>query len=120
MLGLPEVLVTNNGTAFTSAEFEHFCKRSGLRHITSSSYHPATNDLAERAVQTFKEGMKKLTNGSLETQMVWSLLRYRLTPQSVTGVSPAELLMGRPLRSQLGLLYPDIQSRLSSHQEQQK
>ena len=28
--------------------------------------------------------------------------------------------MGRPLRSQLDLLHPDIQSRVSTHQEQQK
>ena len=41
MLGLPEVLVTDNGTAFISAEFEHFCKCNGILHVTSSPYHPA-------------------------------------------------------------------------------
>ena len=111
LLGLPEVLVTDNGTAFTSAEFEHFCKLKGIRHIASSPYHPATNGLAEEADQTFKEGIKKLTDGSLETRLARLLFKYRLTPLSVTGVSPAELLMGRPLRSQLDLLHPDIESR---------
>ena len=76
--------------------------------------------LAERVVQTFKEGMKKLTDGSLETQLARFLFRYRLTPQSVTGVSPTELILGRLLRSQLDLLHPDIQSRVSTHQEQKK
>ena len=120
MLGLPEVLVTDNGTAFTSAEFEHFCKHNGIRHVTSSPYHPASNGLAERAVQTFKEGMKKVTDGSLEARLARFLFKYRLTPQSVTGVSPAELMLGRPLRSRLDLLHPDIRSRVSTHQEQQK
>ena len=73
MLGLPEVLVTDNGTAFMSAEFEHYCKRNGICHVTSSPYHPASNGLAERAVQMFKEGRKKLTDGSL------FLFKYRLT-----------------------------------------
>ena len=58
-LGLPEVLVTDNGTTFTSADFESFCTRNGIRHLRSTPYHPATNGLAERAVQTFKQGLKK-------------------------------------------------------------
>ena len=59
--GLPELLVTDNGSVFTSSEFEEFLQRHGIRHVTSSPYHPATNGLAERAVQTFKTAMKKLT-----------------------------------------------------------
>ena len=64
--------------------------------------------------------MKKLTDGSLETRLAWFLFKYRLTLQSVTRVSPAELMLGRPLRSHLDLLHSDIQSRISTHQEQQK
>ena len=29
-VGLPEVLVTDNGTPFTSAKFEHFCALNGI------------------------------------------------------------------------------------------
>ena len=52
--GLPEVLVSDNGPAFTSKEFQTFVQRNGFRHIKSAPYHPATNGLAERAVQTVK------------------------------------------------------------------
>ena len=55
--GLPELLVSDNGPSFTSAEFQEFMKRNGVRHITSAPYHPASNGLAERPVQTFKTAL---------------------------------------------------------------
>ena len=65
--GIPEILVTDNGSNFTSSEFETFLKSNGVRYIKTAPYHPASNGLAEHAVQTFKSGIKKLTSGSLET-----------------------------------------------------
>ena len=50
--GLPEMLVTDNASYFTSQEFQDFAKLNGIRHVTSAPYHPAPNGLAERAVQT--------------------------------------------------------------------
>ena len=50
--GLPEVLVSDNGTCFTSEEFAAFVRANGVKHLTSAPYHPAANGLAERAVQT--------------------------------------------------------------------
>ena len=119
-LGIPETLVMDNGTAFTSAEFAQFAKQNGIQHVTTSPYHPTLNGLAERAVKTFKEGMKKLSTGSLETKLSRFLFKYRSTPQLTTGVSPAELMFGRPLRSQLDLMHPSIQSNVILCQEQQK
>ena len=44
--GLPEIFVSDNGTAFTSSEFGIFLRQNGIRHITSTPYYPATNGLA--------------------------------------------------------------------------
>ena len=118
--GLPEMVVTDNGSNFVSEEFEDFLKQNGIRHIRAAPYHPSSNGLAERAVQTFKEGMKKLKDGSLETRVSRFLSRYRITPQTTTGVSPAELLLGRKPKSRLDLLYPEIGRKVRGSQMSQK
>ena len=92
--GLPEKIITDSGSVFTSAEFESFLELNGIIHVRSSPYHPASNGLAERAVQLFKHGVKRLKDGSMETRIARFLSKYRLTPHATTGRSPAELLLG--------------------------
>ena len=109
ILGLPQILVTDNGPQFTSSEFSQFTKSNGIKHITSSPYHPSTNGLAERSVQTFKEGMKKQKTSTIETRVSRFLFAYCNTPHSTTIVSPAMSMFNRQLRSHLDLLKPDIE-----------
>ncbi|KAL5479309.1 hypothetical protein EMCRGX_G022812 [Ephydatia muelleri] len=89
---LKEVVVSDNGTAFTSMEFQTFMKRNGIRHVCCAPYHPSSNGLAERAVQTFKEAMKK-TKGNIDVRIARFLFQYRITPHATTGQSPAQLLL---------------------------
>ena len=105
--GLPEILVCDNGTAFTSSEFGIFLRQNGIRHITSAPYHPATNGLAERAVQILKNSLRKSEPRCIDKQLARLVFHYRTTPHATTGISPAELLMGRPLRTHLDLLRPN-------------
>lgn len=100
-LGLPQVIVSDNATNFTSDDFEQFFKRNGIRHIRTPPYHPSSNGMVERTVQTFKEGMRKLKEGSVDTKLARFLFIYRITLHSSTGCSPAELMFGRRLRSHL-------------------
>jgi hypothetical protein len=82
---------------------------------------PPLNGLAERAVQTFKEGMKKMSNKeSLETRVSRFLLKYRITPHSTTGIAPAEMLMSQKPRSRLDVLHPDVRQREQNQQKKQK
>lgn len=118
--GIPDMLVSDNGTPFVSAEFEEFTRRNGIRHLRSAPYHPATNGQAERAVQTVKSSLKKCKGDELEVNLARFLFRYRTTPHSTTGVSPAELLMNRQLQTHLDLLRPDLASRVASSQAKQK
>ena len=54
--------MTDNGSAFTSKEFETFLQQNGIQQIRTAHYHPASNRQAERTVQTFKTTLKKMLN----------------------------------------------------------
>ena len=118
--GIPECVVTDNGSCFTSTEFESFMKKNGIYHIKSSPYHPATNGLAERAVQVFKHGMKKMKEGTVHDKIARLLFNYRITPHTTTGISPAMLLMNRTLRTRLDAIRPSVASHVEQKQFQQK
>ena len=80
----------------------------------------ASNGLAERAVQIVKKGLKKVVSGSMNTRLAKVLFAYRITPQSTTGASPAELLLGRRPRTRLDLLRPNTAERVEERQQAQK
>ena len=117
--GLPECIVSDNGTCFTSQEFKAFLQRHGVNHITSAPYHPASNGLAERAVQVVKKGLRKVTRGSMRTRIATILFNYRLTVQTTTGVAPSELMLGRRPRCHLDLLKPNTADRVERKQAKQ-
>ena len=86
-----------------------------FRHITR-------HQTALRNVQSrrSKKGFKKMLNGTVQDKIARFLFSYRITPQTTTGTSPAELLMGRTLRSRLHLLKPNLSQNVENKQEQQK
>ena len=117
--GLPSVLVTDNAAAFTSEEFAAFLKANGVRHLRSPAYHPSSNGQAESAVKVVKEGLKKYVQGTLEVRLTRVLFKYRTTPHTTAKQTPAELLMGRRLRTHLHLVSPDLRGTFEAQQDQQ-
>ena len=102
--GCPQVLVSDNGPQYASDEFSQFAKSWGFQHVTSSPKHPQSNGVAERAVQTAKNMLKKNTDPFL------ALLAYRSAPIH-NGRTPSQLLMSRILRTPVPTiskkLYPE-------------
>ena len=99
--GAPEQLVSDNGPRFTSDELNLFMKWNRIKHIPSAPYHPATNGLAERFVQTFKQAFRSAREeeGTIEAKFARFLISYRNAPHATTGESLAKMFLGRPLRT---------------------
>ena len=119
--GIPDSVVSDSGSPFVSADMKEFLAANGVEQIASSSpYHPASNGLAERAVQTCKAAIKKMKGTSLETKLQRFLLNYRTTPQGTTEVLPCQLLIGRQLKTLLDLVLPNVNKHIESVQANQK
>lgn len=82
--GLPEQIITDNGPQFISEDFATFMKLNGIKHIRSSPYHPASNGLAERFVQSFKLALKASASSGMSVSERLSdyLLTYRSSPHT--------------------------------------
>ena len=105
--GLPDHVHYDNGPQFVSKTFRDFAAECGFSHTTSSPHFHQANGLAERAVQTAKKILE------LDDPMM-GLLDYRSTPCSATGVSPAEALMSRKLKTRLPILDSQLQPRVAN------
>lgn len=113
--GLPDMLVSDNGTQLVSDEFKFFLKMNGIIHKTSTPGHPATNGAAENAVKSFKSAMSKaITNARLKNDKIEMntfvqryLFDYRISKHCATEESPAKLMYGRELKSRFDLMKPN-------------
>ena len=94
--GIPERCFSDNGPQYVSQEMKEFAHNWGFTHVTSSPYHPKSNGLAEKTVQTIKRIFQKAKADGKDPYL--GILEYRATPLA-QGKSPAQLLMSRNLRS---------------------
>ena len=85
-MGVPKTVVTDDGSVFTSHEFREFKRVNGITHIRTSPYHPSSNGMVERCVQTFKIAIKRMTGGTIESRVSCFLFKYQVTPHSTTSV----------------------------------
>lgn len=106
--GLPKLLVSDNGRQLVSKEFEEFLALNGIKHVTSPPFHPSSNGAAENCVKTVKQFLLKEMDNNSKVDVKKSLCRflilYRNTKHCSTGASPAEIMLGRPLRTRLDSL----------------
>lgn len=120
--GYPQVIIADN-MPFGSFECKEFAKANDIQIITSSPNYPQSNGMAERAVQICKQILRK---NETEEAIYKALMAYRSTATKDMKNSPAELLQGRILRTDLPVrknkFTPniEIEEQLKHKQEQCK
>jgi transposase InsO family protein len=90
--GVPNSIITDNGSQFTGRKFLEFCDKFYIRVDWAAVAHPQTNDKVERANDMILQGLKprifdQLNNSGRKwlqelPAVVWSL---RTTPSRATG-----------------------------------
>ena len=98
--GVPTRIRSDGGLQFASAEFADFAAKWGFRHTMSSPHYPQSNGHAESAVKAMKRLVQKASpTGHLDNDAFTSaLLEWRNSPNA-DGLSPAEVIFGRQLRT---------------------
>lgn len=97
--GPPAVLVSDNGTEFTSSLISSLCAAHGIHHRLTASYHPQSNGQVERVNRTITAVLRKVTADTPGLWPLWldyTLMAIRTAVHASTGRSPFEVLFGRP------------------------
>ena len=94
--GLPKTITTDNGPQMVSHELCSYLKEKGIHHNRTAFYNPSANGGVERLNQLLMNGIRgHLAQGcTFNPSLLQTLLHYRATPHSTTGVSPASLMLG--------------------------
>ncbi|XP_028168447.1 uncharacterized protein K02A2.6-like, partial [Ostrinia furnacalis] len=108
--GVPEELQTDNGTQYMSTEFRTFQKQWRFNHVTSSPHHHQGNGLAEKAVQTAKNILRKCSIDNSDIQL--ALLNWRNTPRNETLGSPNQRIFSRITRSPIPTIDKNLKPKL--------
>ena len=106
-VGIPEEILTDQGTNFMSTLLEELYHLLQIRRIRTSPYHPQTDGLVERFNGTLKSMLRKFVGNNQkdwDSYLPYVLFAYREVPQESTGFSPFELLYGRRVRGPLDVL----------------
>ncbi|KAL4118953.1 hypothetical protein QTP88_011831 [Uroleucon formosanum] len=98
--GIPQTILTDQGTDFLSKIFTEVCKLLQINKINTSPFHPQTNGSLERSHRTLTEYLrhyvdKKLNNW--DEYLPYAFFVYNSTEHTSTGYQPYSLLYGRRL-----------------------
>ncbi|KAF0711279.1 igE-binding protein-like [Aphis craccivora] len=63
--GIPEIILTDQGTDFLSKIFSEVCKLPKINKINTSPYHPQTIDSLERSHRTLAEYLRHYADDDL-------------------------------------------------------
>ena len=111
--GVPEVVTTDRGSQFTSQLWTQLLRNWGVKHITTTAYHPESNGMVERLHRRLKESIIALSRGERHNwfwKLPMTLLALRTTIKPDIGASPSELVFGEGVAVPGQLIGPPVLS----------
>ena len=108
--GIPQIIIADSGTQFTSREFQDFAKTYNIDIRLSSPYHHQSNGKAEQAVGVMKRMLKRCKLEKSDPYL--ALLEFRNTPTASTGSSPAQKFFSRRTRTLATFTTASLQPQL--------
>ncbi|KAJ8651377.1 hypothetical protein O0I10_011871 [Lichtheimia ornata] len=102
--GVPNYILTDRGSNFTSGYVREFLRKMDCRHITTTAYRPQVNGLCERMNGTITSALAKIARDhedihQWDKYVTSALLAARTMVNESTKYSPAVLLYGYELRT---------------------
>ncbi|KAK0580388.1 hypothetical protein LWI29_001267 [Acer saccharum] len=95
--GIPNTIITDNGTQFDGRKFRELCDKYGINNYYASPAHPQTNGQTEAVNKIIKHNLKaKLAakKGSWADKLPQVLWAYRTTERGSTGETPYSMAYG--------------------------
>ena len=97
--GIPDEIISDNGSQFTAEEFRVFAQAYGFKHTRTSPHHHQSNGKAESAVKQAKKTLRMARVSGNDFYL--ALLNVRNTPQEGYNRSPAQRMMSRNTKTLL-------------------
>ena len=72
--GIPEILHSDNGHQYASAQCAEFCTSWSITHETSSPHYPQSNGFAEACVKSVKQALQCGRYNSADLQLTFLVL----------------------------------------------
>ncbi|CAF98772.1 unnamed protein product [Tetraodon nigroviridis] len=97
--GSPSDITSDRGPQFVSELWSSMARSLGTQVHRTTAYHPQANGLCERFHRSLKAALRAaLSDDSWVDRLPWVMLGLRSAPKEDLGASPAELVLGQPLR----------------------
>lgn len=108
----PDRIISDRGTSFTSYLFKHFCSDKGIRHVLNAVACPRANGQVERYNRTILSSLTAQNMNFDEKnwdekvgRVQWGINNTR---QKSTGRTPAEVMFGVKMNSEINPILNDI------------
>jgi transposase InsO family protein len=94
--GVPESIITDNGTNLNNKSMTGLCQQFHINHRNSTPYRPQMNGAVEAANKNIKKIIEKMTTTYKDwhEMLPFALMAYRTSIRTSTGATPYSLVYG--------------------------